>query len=254
MGGYVILNGIMNMHKWYGTQLEKDKYKYKDTKMDRGFSIVEIIIAIVIIAILASITIVSYAWMTRDARNAKYFAEVTELLKAIELYQTKYGSILKGTRFENGGAVICLAENTREGMCHWRRWKGEEFTPVSQFVDHDNIIMEKLKKVGFSKKPILPVYKNAGCEPGHYSPETQVCGEEKIGSFIMLGYSTDKNRTISFISLEGWDCPNGWSGGGSYIRTYLGPEEGRFNTCTTMDPSRGPHAFSPWGLAIRRLI
>ncbi|MDO4780902.1 MAG: prepilin-type N-terminal cleavage/methylation domain-containing protein [Candidatus Saccharibacteria bacterium] len=59
----------------------------------RGFTIVEIIVAIVVIAILATITIVSYGWITKDAQDTAAFTKALEFKKALDRYVTKYGSL-----------------------------------------------------------------------------------------------------------------------------------------------------------------
>lgn len=63
-------------------------------KQVKGFSIVELIVAIVIIAILFTIAIVSYAWMRKDAEVSAYIATIKQIEKGLHLKFTREG---KGT-------------------------------------------------------------------------------------------------------------------------------------------------------------
>ena len=58
----------------------------------RGFTIVELLIVIVIIAILAAITTVAYNGLQQRARDAERTSEVAALQKALELYRIDNGA------------------------------------------------------------------------------------------------------------------------------------------------------------------
>lgn len=58
----------------------------------RGFTLVEIIVVIAIIAILATIGMVGYREMSTRAKNASIVHSIKNTVKAIELYQKKYGT------------------------------------------------------------------------------------------------------------------------------------------------------------------
>jgi len=59
--------------------------------MKKGFTLMEILIAISIIAILTAIGIVSYASINRNARNAKRKSDVEQMRSALELYRADTG-------------------------------------------------------------------------------------------------------------------------------------------------------------------
>ena len=65
--------------------------KIIDHKGQHGFTIVELLVVVVVIAILASITIVSYASMQNRGYDTKTDAAVSALKKAIELYRAENG-------------------------------------------------------------------------------------------------------------------------------------------------------------------
>jgi len=61
-----------------------------------GFTIVELLIAIVVIGILATITIVAYNGIQQRARNQAKIAAATALVKAIDSYTISTGTQLPG--------------------------------------------------------------------------------------------------------------------------------------------------------------
>ncbi|MFZ2024956.1 MAG: prepilin-type N-terminal cleavage/methylation domain-containing protein [Microgenomates group bacterium] len=56
-----------------------------------GFTLMEILIAIAIIAVLTAIGIVSYGSINRNARNAKRKSDVGQMQSALELYRSDFG-------------------------------------------------------------------------------------------------------------------------------------------------------------------
>lgn len=58
----------------------------------RGFTIVELLIVIVVIAILAAISIVAYNGIQTRAENTKTVQGVTQYVRAIKAYSASYGS------------------------------------------------------------------------------------------------------------------------------------------------------------------
>jgi type II secretion system protein G len=63
----------------------------------RGFTIVELSIVIVVIAILASITIVAYNGIQMRARDSQRRSDVTAITKALELYYIDNGKFPNGS-------------------------------------------------------------------------------------------------------------------------------------------------------------
>ena len=77
-----------------------------------GFTIVELLIVIVVIAILASITIVAFNGIQQRARNSQIVQGVTMYEKAIRLYQAGTGTLPSVTG--------CLGANYPSDQC----WTG----------------------------------------------------------------------------------------------------------------------------------
>jgi prepilin-type N-terminal cleavage/methylation domain-containing protein len=60
-------------------------------KKQGGFTIVELLIVIVVIAILAAITTVAYNGIQRRARDTQRVQDMRSIVKALELYKTTHG-------------------------------------------------------------------------------------------------------------------------------------------------------------------
>lgn len=61
-------------------------------KSGSGFTIVELLVVVVVIAILAAITIVSYNGITQQAQNTQLLGKVDSYTKAIQLYKIQNGT------------------------------------------------------------------------------------------------------------------------------------------------------------------
>lgn len=58
-----------------------------------GFTVVELLIVIVVIAILATISIVAYNSIQQRARDAQRMSDIHQIAKAIELYRADNGNL-----------------------------------------------------------------------------------------------------------------------------------------------------------------
>lgn len=73
-------------------------------KKHKGFTIVELLIVIVVISILAGITTVIYSGITARAYDSKKLAELTNLVKQLELYRHEHDCV----------PTRCPGENSRK--------------------------------------------------------------------------------------------------------------------------------------------
>jgi len=72
----------------------------------KGFTIVELLVVIVVIAILATITVVAYSGITTRAKNNARLSDVETITKALELYYSDKGFYPNGTNYSPGSTAI----------------------------------------------------------------------------------------------------------------------------------------------------
>lgn len=89
-----------------------------------GFTIVELLIVIVVIAILASITIVAFQGVQQRARDSRRVTDVNSLTKSLELYKTTFGQYPNPTSVngswedsnEDGGSGAFMEQLTNSNI------------------------------------------------------------------------------------------------------------------------------------------
>lgn len=94
-------------------------------KTINGFTIVELLIVIVVIAILAAISIVAYNGIQERARFAAMRSDLSSLNKAIQLYYADKGSYPVTPPGTTGGPC----DGATVGWCGWDQATGDNFIP-----------------------------------------------------------------------------------------------------------------------------
>lgn len=61
-------------------------------KSSSGFTLVELLIVIVVIAILAAISVVAYRGVQNRAHDSRRLSDLTAITKALELYKSEIGN------------------------------------------------------------------------------------------------------------------------------------------------------------------
>lgn len=114
-------------------------------KSTSGFTIVELLVVVVVIGVLASIVVISYNNMQRNARNADRYNQATQWIKMFELYKARYGKYPQVT-YGN----YCLGTNFPLGPDDQRRCRNSALTdPNLSYLESNNTaLMTEIKKIG----------------------------------------------------------------------------------------------------------
>lgn len=88
-------------------------------RQSRGFTIVELLIVVVVIAILATIIVVSYNGITKSAYNSQVVSGVRSYYQVIQAYYAENGSYPQTTGEKNGDAIgmTCLGVGYKNQYC-----------------------------------------------------------------------------------------------------------------------------------------
>lgn len=95
------------------------KQSHKQLQLQPGFTVVELLIVVVVIAILATVVIVSYRGIQTNAKNSQVIAGVSQYRELIESYRSMYGRYPKTTReiANEKVAVVCVGSGYTGGYC-----------------------------------------------------------------------------------------------------------------------------------------
>lgn len=90
---------------------------YKSTNYHRGFTLLELLVVISIIALLSSVMLASFAQVKTKASNSQTLAEVNEYQTAFEQYYIDYGRYPADT--SPGDSIRCIGHYNSANKCMW---------------------------------------------------------------------------------------------------------------------------------------
>ena len=165
-----------------------------------GFTIVELLIVIVVIAILAAITILAYNGIQNRASDAAVQNDITSLMKKVQLDQVDRGSYIPGgggfqTAFGNSGA-----------------WPGMSFAPskTSYATNTANFVYCTGYKAGVNAF-VIAARSKSGINFGYNS---QTGNFNQTTSYpiaiCQAGWDTSPNPSFSYGYNNATDTWNGW--------------------------------------------
>lgn len=183
-----------------------------------GFTIVELLIVVVVIAILAAITVVAYSGIQQKTVNTNKSVNMAQWKKIFQLYYTQYGRWPAEPPAHPRSSIphtFCLGKNFRWDAC-WNVYDvmgtsgvyGSGPYPSEVIAHEDNTLMAELEKVSS-----LPG--NAYCLVGNYCASS---GHDGVGPFITYENGAPKKIGDFFFTRDG-SCPSdmivNWSDAGA---------------------------------------
>ncbi len=171
----------------------------------RGFTIVELLIVIVVIAVLAAITVTAFRGIQGRARDSKRAADAKSIVKSLEAHRAVNGIFPQETPTSGAGSY-------------------------EQSTDTAGTFMEYLKGTYFSETPVDPIN-----DASHYYRYYVY----PLSSLTSYGCSTDKGELMVFyaVGFETGNAPKGdgplvctgrtWGGSNSSTYFYYSYEGGK---------------------------
>jgi len=185
----------------------------KATNYIKGFTIIELLIVIVVIAVLAAISIVAYSGIQQRANNAAIIDAASKSYRLIQLYVAESGS------YPISSGSVCI---TTESGCS----TASSSVPANSIFDANMVkigtLPRSIPNAGSSNNGIYITYAattwNGDAQPlrmTYYLPGVnQKCGIDRVSQYAYPGYlpSTtgytynnidSSGKTLCWISIPG---------------------------------------------------
>lgn len=148
-------------------------------KKQSGFTLVELLIVVVIIAVLAAITIVAYTGVQNRALDAKTSDGMEKVAKALVLWSLDHGNSITG----GSGSTTALGASS---VCADGGGQGWAATGTYSCTLEDMLTAAGyLPKNYISSLPNNPTYPSTGYSTGKYSAMIYKCGST-TGLYVLL--------------------------------------------------------------------
>jgi prepilin-type N-terminal cleavage/methylation domain-containing protein len=139
----------------------------------KGFTIVELLIVIIVIAILAAISLVAYTGLQQRARDSQRKSDIAAITKALELYYNDHGKY-PGTPGQTGGSTTINSGWSTTADSSW-----------GSFVS----ALEPYAK-GISKDPISTpgarITSGEGYNYAYFASESAYCGAAPYQMYVLV--------------------------------------------------------------------
>ena len=174
-------------------------------KTTSGFTIVELLIVIVVIAILAAISVVAYTGVQARAKDSARIAKVNDIAKALELYKIdegQYPPIPDG----NSGETSCGSQTENWGQCDRMKHLADYLDPYM-----------KLDPTSLSSatQGIYTYYYNSASGNGYQSYGFRVrlegAGGQSDGGYYADHYEVGQDPKYCMSQYTGSSARWGWS-------------------------------------------
>lgn len=147
----------------------------------KGFTIVELLIVIVVIAILAAISIVAYNGIQARSNDARIRSAVNQLEKAMIAWSVDNGSMIRGG---SGSTVAAGVNGCTDGAYGW--FGSGNYTCSAE----DTLVSGKVIPSGFTAALPKNTYANTSATNGRFALMLYGCGTGKYILFWTLQVPT----------------------------------------------------------------
>lgn len=164
-----------------------------------GFTIVELLIVIVVIAVLASITVVAYNGIQERSLDSRMESGVNQLEKAIRLWSTQTAELPKGG-WSSTTALAAGASNCADGSGGWVT------TGTYSCALEDMLVAKQLITSGFARS--LPTNSAYASTDGSRSLMFYPCGSS--GRYALYWHlrspTAEDGNSLTYVESQG--CPS----------------------------------------------
>ena len=174
-----------------------------------GFTIVELLIVIVVIAILAAITVVTYNGMQQRGRDARRISDVMAIKKALELYKTDTGTF-PAIAYTGLGSLDGWEASSREAA-------GEFITPLKPYGFPGGVVVDPINDATDATMALTRSTKRHGYLYYKYAAGNNGCDVNR-GAFYVLGMPTTETAGIApHPQSPGFSCTYDWQTAFSWV-------------------------------------
>lgn len=124
--------------------------KYAVSNIQRGFTLVELLIVVIILALLAAIVVPQFASSTEDAKSASLDTTLANVRSAIDLYYQQHGEYPSAIAATGGAA--CVSGTAGDGLIDT---EAAFLQQLSYYTDADGASCTQKNGTAFSFGPYL---------------------------------------------------------------------------------------------------
>lgn len=170
------------------------------TRKQNGFTIVELLIVVVVIAILAAITLVTYNGIQQRAQNTQFLAAFDAYEKSLRLYKITYGDYPRAIDENGFNLYSCLGGNyPKAGML-----EENECFKMRQAGSPDFVLGKKVPSVDEELKKITPQLPTA-----NYTLVSMMSGDANVEVRGIMFQSELSPAALFYFSSGDADCGRG---------------------------------------------
>jgi prepilin-type N-terminal cleavage/methylation domain-containing protein len=179
-------------------------------KSTSGFTIVELLIVVVVIAILAAISVVAYTGIQNRAQDSRRFNDLRGIIQSLERYKVDRGGY-PGVSFSGMGNQSGWESSAREA-------DGQFLAPLEAFGFPGGVPVDPINNATQATAPEARTSGSFGYNYARYSAGSYGCDSSRGAYFVIGMISTAATGTESHPDSPGFSCSNrNWQSDYSWV-------------------------------------